>query len=299
MPASLGLLAIPLVFLFMVGLGLSLTLADFRRLIQNPKDILVGLGGQIILLPAVGYLIAYFFRSDPVIAQGLVLLTAAPGGPVSNSMVYVGRGRPEISVSLNAFSSALALITMPVIASYGLYFFSGESASISLPIPRTIAEIFLLTLLPLVIGMLILRKWPDWVRARERLIRNFVTVLMLLIIFIVVSTSWRILTDNFADLALSAVVFLATMLLLCYAGTVLFGLDSATRFTIVTEVTIHNIVLVALIATTILNRPELALMSIVVQIPLALGLLVWVFYRKARIAGLPSVAPPPFAPRET
>jgi predicted Na+-dependent transporter len=122
---------------------------------------------------------------------------------------------------------------------------------------------------------------------------------MLLIIFIVVSSSWKILADNFADLAFSAVVFLATMLLLCYAGTVLFGLDSATRFTIITEVTIHNIVLVALIATTILNRPELALMSIVVQIPLALGLLVWVFYRKARIAGLPSVAPPPFAPRET
>src|SRR5262245_29367694 len=142
MPNNLGMLAIPLVFLFMVGLGLSLTIEDFKRLIQNPKDILVGLGGQIILLPAVGYLIAYFFRNSPVIAQGLVLLTAAPGGPISNSMVYVGRGRPEISVTLNAFSSALALITMPIIASYGLYLFSGESASISLPIPQTMVEIF-------------------------------------------------------------------------------------------------------------------------------------------------------------
>ncbi len=97
MPTGLAL-SIPLiVFIFTIGIGSELTWNDFKLLFKEPKVVLIGVVGQIILLPLIGFGVAWMFRDNLVIALGIVLLAASPGGPMSNSLVYVARARTELS----------------------------------------------------------------------------------------------------------------------------------------------------------------------------------------------------------
>lgn len=105
----LGLTVPPIVFLFTIGMGLGLTVDDFRRLLLRPKAVLIGLSAHHILLPIVGISVAWLFRDNPVVALGIVLLASVPAGPLSNSMVFVAWGRVELSITLTAINSALAL----------------------------------------------------------------------------------------------------------------------------------------------------------------------------------------------
>jgi bile acid:Na+ symporter, BASS family len=280
---NLGLALPPIVFLFTVGLGLGLTVDDFKRLFQRPKAVLVALSGHLLLLPAIGISVAWLFRDNPVIALGLVLLAAAPAGPLSNSMVFVARGRVELSITLTAINSALALLTMPLITSAGFQLIAGETARIRLPIVPTIAQIFAVTLVPLGIGMFVRWKWANWAVRNEKRVRSAIGVLMVLTILIVFVISWNVLVQNLADLALAGLTFCAALIVVVLLYTAAFGLDTATRFTIVVEVVIQNVVLTAMVATTILHKPELAIFAAAYAPAIALAMLAWVFARKWRV----------------
>ena len=89
------------VFIIMICLGLELKLADFRRVFRFPRAILTGVIGQMILMPAMAFAIAATLgRGNLILQIGLVLLAACPGGPLSNSFVYLARARVDLSVSL-------------------------------------------------------------------------------------------------------------------------------------------------------------------------------------------------------
>jgi bile acid:Na+ symporter, BASS family len=277
-------LAVPLiVFLFTIGMGLELTLDDFRQLLLRPKAVLVGLTGHLLLLPTIGIGVAWFFRDNPVVALGIVLLAAAPGGPLSNSMVFVAWGRVELSITLTAINSVLAFVTMPLVTSIGFRALSEPHALITLPIGPTVAHIFALTLVPLSIGMFIRWKWPDWTRRNEQLVRNVIASLMVLTVVLVFVVSWNIVVENAADLALAGLMFCSVLVVTVYLYTAVFGLDPTTRFTIVVEVVIQNVVLTALVATTILQRPELAIFAAAYAPTIALAMLAWVLIRKRSV----------------
>jgi BASS family bile acid:Na+ symporter len=279
----LGLAVPPIVFLFTIGMGLGLTVEDFKRLLLRPKPVLVGLTGHLILLPIIGISVAWLFRGNPVVALGIILLSAAPAGPLSNTMVFVAWGRVELSITLTAINSALALLTMPLITSIGFHVLSGPQASITLPVLPTVAHIFVLTLVPLSIGMFIRWKWADWSVRNELFVRNAIAALMVLTVLIVFVVSWNTLVENVSDLALAGVMFCTGLIVTVYLYTAIFGLDTATRFTIVVEVVIQNVVLTALVATTILGKPELAIFAAAYAPAIALAMLVWVFVRKQSV----------------
>jgi BASS family bile acid:Na+ symporter len=273
-----------IVFILTIGIGSDLKWADFRRLAQEPKTILVGLMGQIFVLPAVAFGVAWLFRDNLVIAIGIVLLAASPSGPLSNSLVYVGRGRTELSVTLTAASGTLGLATTPLVASLGIQIFAGERSDISLPILQTIAQIFILIIVPLIIGMLIRAKWPKFVTRYEGRIRNWCTLLMVLAVAILVVVAWQSLVTRLVDFAVSGLLFVVVLVAASWLYGLILGLDEATRFTILVEMVIHNIVVVAVIAVTMLKRPELALFSAVYAPPIALILLALALIRKARVS---------------
>ena len=126
---------IPLtVFLLMVCVGMGLAVEDFKRLLTQPRAIGVGITGQMILMPAMAFAIAALWPGSLSFKVGLILLAACPGGPLSNSFVYIARARADLSVSLTAINGMLALVTTPLIASLGIRLFVGENADIELPI---------------------------------------------------------------------------------------------------------------------------------------------------------------------
>ena len=202
-----------MVFILTVGIGSDLKWADFKRLAQEPKTILVGLVGQIFVLPAVAFGVAWLFRDNTVVAIGIVLLAASPSGPLSNSLVYVARARTELSVTLTAASGTLGLFTTPLVASLGIRIFAGEHPDISLPILQTIAQIFSLIIVPLLIGMLIRAKWPKFITRHEGRIRNWCALLMVLAVAVLVIVAWQSLISKLADFAVSGLVFVVVLLI--------------------------------------------------------------------------------------
>ncbi|MBT6208470.1 MAG: bile acid:sodium symporter family protein, partial [Woeseia sp.] len=289
MDAQLGL-AIPiLVFVFTIGIGTDLTWGDFKRLLSEPGVILAGICGHILLLPALAFAIAYIFREDLIIAIGIVLLAACPGGPLSNSLVYVARARTELSVTLTAISGFISLVTTPIIAWYGIRLFVGDDADMSLPILPTVMQIFVVMLVPLTIGMFVRTRWPDMVARNTQKIRMLCTVLMLLAILIVVVLSWTTLTGHFAQFALAGLVFVGATLLISWFYGGIIGLDESSRFTMMVEISIRNPVIASLIAITLLDRPEFALFSAVYAAPAAVIILALGIIRARRNKRKPNV----------
>ena len=284
MPTGLAISIPIIVFIFTIGIGSDLTWNDFKLLMKEPRVVLAGIFGQILLLPLIAFGVAYFFRTDVVIAVGIVLLAACPGGPMSNSLVYVARARTELSITLTAVSGVIALLTTPVIASLGISMFAGDDASISLPIPQTIAQIFVLILVPLAIGMFLRHRWPDMIARHETRIRQGCTFLMLLALAVAVIISWQTLVSKFAEFAVAGTVFVVVLLVLSWLYGAALRLDEPSRFTVMVEVSIQNIVVASLIAITLLERPEFALFSAVYAAPMALIILVMLVLRLRRVS---------------
>ena len=263
-------IGIPIIaFLFTLFIGADLTRDDFKRLFREPKIVIVGLIGQLFLMPIVAFAVAWAFRDNIAIAIGIVLLAASPGGPLSNSLVYVARARTELSVTLTAISGFVALVTTPIIAAIGINLFAKSDASIKLPIPQTLAQIFVLIILPLMIGMFLRYKWPEFVKRQDKFIRQISNILLILILVILVIVTWDTLTTKLSEFALAAAVFIVAMIGCSWLFGLAAGLDDSARFTIMVEVVVQNIVVASLIAVTLLKRPEFAVFSAVYSVPVA------------------------------
>ena len=152
-----------LLFLLMLGMGMTLKLIDFKRVGQYPKAVLIGLTNQIILLPLVGLFLVTIIPMRPEIAMGLMIVTACPGGATSNVISHLSKGDTALSISLTAFSSVLTILTIPFIINYSLSYIMGEAgAAIQLPIGTTIVNIIKLTAFPVALGMFINYRFPKF-----------------------------------------------------------------------------------------------------------------------------------------
>jgi len=146
------ILAISLIII-MFGMGLSLTLADFKRILIYPKAIFIGLTSQLIILPLIGYFIAVGLNLSPTVAIGIMLLAACPGGATSNMLTHLAKGDLALSVSLTAIASVLSIFTIPLIVQFALLKFSNQSQIISLDAFTMIKQLFVIVLFPVGIGM--------------------------------------------------------------------------------------------------------------------------------------------------
>lgn len=148
------LIVIPILTVLMFDLGLELRPADFSLLRRSPRAVMVGLCGQIVLLPAVGLGLIWVFDIDPVMAVGLMLIACSPGGSSSNVFSALAGGDVALSVSLTALSSVITLITLPLILSFSV------GSWIELPLGSLIGQNIVLALLPVFAGMAVRAKLP-------------------------------------------------------------------------------------------------------------------------------------------
>ncbi|AXT56651.1 bile acid:sodium symporter family protein [Aquimarina sp. AD1] len=147
-------------FIIMLGMGLSLVIDDFKRILIYPKAILVGLANQLIVLPLVGFLLASVLSLKPEIAIGIMILAACPGGATSNLISHLAKGDIALSVTLTAFSSLITIITIPFIVNFSLLYFLSEDQTIQLNVIETIIQILVIIIIPVAIGMII-RKYNE------------------------------------------------------------------------------------------------------------------------------------------
>ena len=171
--------------LIMLGLGLGLTIEDFTRVIKTPKDFLVGLISQLIILPIVAFIIIKFLSISPEIALGVMIIAAAPGGITSNILTKFANGDVALSISLTAIISILSIITVPLIVfnSADLIGISFESEDIN--ITSTALKMALVVAVPVFIGMIIRNFADNFISSRTSII-NKITGFLFLIVFIAI-----------------------------------------------------------------------------------------------------------------
>jgi bile acid:Na+ symporter, BASS family len=251
-------------FVIMVGIGLTLTTADFRREAKQPKGAIVGSLGQLLLMPTLGFAIAALLSLPPAIAVGLVIVAACPGGTTSNLVAYLCRANVALSIVLTVLASIITIVTLPIAANLALAWQPAASeVAISVPVPRTVALLVGVVLVPVVIGMTVRRKAPVRAASLETFVSAFgAIVLIALIVGIAISVR-----DEFWELLGAAG---PAALLLNVSGILAgFGLGALARvprgdrLTFGVELGIKNSTLGILIAATVIGSERMAVPSAV------------------------------------
>lgn len=169
-------------FIIMMGMGLSLTKADFKRVLQHPKAVFVGFLNQIILLPLIAYGLIQFFEVSNEIAIGVMILSACPGGPTSNLVTHLAKGDTALSVTLTAVNSIVTMITIPIIVNFALGEFIIPGEEIASPIGTIVGALVVVIALPLTIGMAIKSKKPELATKLDKPVRIASTAVIVLVI---------------------------------------------------------------------------------------------------------------------
>jgi BASS family bile acid:Na+ symporter len=242
----------------MLGMGLSLVSEDFKRITRYPKAVAVGTVCQILLLPLIGTLIALVVPMQPEIAVGLIVLAVCPGGPSSNLVTYLAKGDVALSVTLTAVSSIVTVFTIPILTNLALQYFLGESAAISLPIGSTILQVFLITLLPIAIGMAIRHQFPGAARRLEKQMNRLSLGLLALIIVLLLVREGSKLPDFLVQVGIGVVLLNLLAMLVGFLAGKLFRLTLAQQICIAIEVGIQNGTLAIAITAGLLNNPDMA-----------------------------------------
>lgn len=166
----------------MIGMGLSLTIADFKRVVKYPLAVFMGFLNQIILLPIIAYCLVRLFEVDAEIAIGIMILSACPGGPTSNLVTHLAKGDTALSVSLTAINSVITIFTIPLIVEFAVGEFGSEAAGFLAPTGKIIKLLIAVIAVPLIIGMLVKRFKPAFAEKMDKPVRILSTVIIVAVI---------------------------------------------------------------------------------------------------------------------
>jgi BASS family bile acid:Na+ symporter len=245
--------------LIMFSMGLTLTLGDFGRVLRGGRIVLAGLGGQLLLLPLLGLAIGFLFGLPPELALGLFIIAICPAGTTSNALTFVGRGNVALAVTLTAVSSLVTVFSIPFLLAWAIPFFLGEGGDVpTLSIPQTIAQLCLLTVLPVSIGMVVRRYAPGAAARVERWLRPTAFVVMVGVIAFSVAIALDLVLAQVAGAgpALWTLNVAATL-----AGLLLGRAIGASRrdsMTIAIEIGVQNASLAIFLTLTVLDSLPLA-----------------------------------------
>jgi BASS family bile acid:Na+ symporter len=231
---------------------------DFRRIGRDPKAVMVGLLSQMVLLPLIGALIVWLVPMPPAIAVGLLVVALCPAGPSSNLTTYLAKGDVALAVSLTAFSSAITVLTIPVLANLALRTLLGAQTEISLPIGATMLQILLITLVPTASGMALRQRWPATSARLERRVSGLAAGLLVLIVVTLLVQEGGKLPDFIVKAGLGVVLLNGLGTLAGYLAGRLSGLPLPQQITVAIEVGIQNCTLAIAITAGLLKNPEMA-----------------------------------------
>jgi len=244
----------------MLGMGLSLTPDDFKRIVLYPKAVAIGFVNQIILLPIVGFLLIKVFGMDNLdLAVGVMILAACPGGPTSNLIAHISRGDTALSITLTAISSFITIITIPIVVNLSLSYFLQHGEYVPLPLVETIIRLTLITLLPVAIGMLIRSKARSFALKMDKPVKVVSGLLLFLIIFATIITNREIFIQSFRDVGLITLTLNVLMLIVGYVTSRVSSLNVSQSITISIETGIQNGTLGIMIASTPLHNNVMAI----------------------------------------
>ncbi len=246
--------------IIMLGLGLSLTVDDFRRVLTQPRAVAVALVVQVIVLPSVAFGLCYAFALSPAFSVGLMLLAASPGGTSANLFSHLARGDVALNITLTAVNSLLAIITLPLMINLALLHFIGEGKSVPLQFGK-VAQVVAIVIVPVLVGMLLRNRRPVLAIRFEKPVKLFSLVFLLTIVVLVVVSGWKAITEDLPRIGGAMLSFNLLSLLIGYQLAKLAGLGQPQATAIGMEIGVHNSALAISLALSplLLNSPTMAI----------------------------------------
>ncbi len=226
-------------FALMFGMGLSLTIGDFRRIALAPVSTLLGTVLQLIAMPVIGIALAHVYGLPPLLAAGLVVVAACPGGMFSNLYIYIARANSALSITLTATATMVTLFTLPLWVQRTL---AAAGEDIVIPIGATALQLAGLTVLPVTIGMGVRGRWPDMLKLEKWFSR--IGAIVIVVIMTYDSSQRPELPLAELQQSLAPAFWLAVAaVVLGLAVPALFGLPTRDSVTIGVELVVKNILL--------------------------------------------------------
>jgi BASS family bile acid:Na+ symporter len=275
LPVALGIV--------MFGLGLSLTVADFVRIRRQPRAVIVALVCQLALLPTVCFGIVLLFDLTPLLAVGMLLLATSPGGTTANLFSHLFRGDVALNITLTAVNSLIAIATLPAIINLGLRYFEPTVGGEDVTLPLTkVLEVFAIVLVPVLLGMLVRRKFPELAALADRPVRILSAVVLAAVIAGAILSERDNIGEYLADVGLAALLFCAVSLAVGYLVPRAFGVDRRQATACAMEIGIHNSTLAITVAISVLDSVDLAIPAAVYSIVMfpAAALAGWLISRR-------------------
>ena len=269
------------IMMIMLSMGLTLKIRDFMLVLREPLAVFTGVIAQLIILPLLGFGIAWGLSPSPQQAVGLVLVASCPGGPSSNLMTRLAGGDIALSVALTAVSGCVTMFSIPMYCKLAASTFAPHLPELSLPIMETTIQLVLVMGLPLILGMTLLAYAPQWAQRLEHYVKRSATVLLALLIIGALFKSRHELAEYGWIEVIPAIVLSLSGMILGLVLSVVFRLTPAQRVAIPIEVGTQNGALAIGLALTALHSQEVAFPCVVygtfMYLPCAI--MVWLGHR--------------------
>ena len=251
--------------IIMIGLGLELTPKDFTRVTKQPKAVLIALFCQLVILVSIAFIICKVLALPPLLAVGLMLLAASPGGSTANLFSYLFKGDIALNITLTAINSVIAAFTLPLIVNFAIQHFMNDGQEISLQFSK-ILQVFAIIIIPVGIGMLIRHYAPHFTEKLNKPLRIFAVSFLILIIIGAITKERHQILEYLAQVGLATVLFCLCSLLIGYFVPRLLGINSAQARACAFEIGIHNSTLAMTIALTVMASSTVAMPAAVYSI---------------------------------
>lgn len=266
MEANLMVQLLPLALaVVMMGLGLELTIKDFTRVAQHPKAVIIALVCQLVVLTGLAFVITQVLNLSPLLAVGMMLLAASPGGATANLYSYLFRGDVALNITLTAINSILAAFTLPFIVNWASRYFLNSDEQLGLQFSKVI-QVFAIVIVPVGIGMIIRRYAPNFAHRMDKPVRIFSVVLLIAVILGALLKDKANLMNYMLDVGIATSIFCILSLCVGYFVPRLFGISESQARASAFEIGIHNGTLALTIALSLMNNMTVAIPAAVYSI---------------------------------
>ena len=237
--------------LIMLGLGLGLTIQDFTRVVKQPKDFLVGLICQLILLPIIAFILIKILNTPMELALGVMIIAAAPGGVTSNVLTKFAKGDVALSVSLTAIISLVSIVSVPFIVFKSADLLQASYASSEISMTGISLKMFLVVTLPVIIGMIIRKLATNFVSTNTLLIQRISIILFAIVFLAIWVEEWENIISYLSQAGLITLVLNIVMMIVGFYAAKMFASGAKQRKCISLECGLQNGTLAVFVASQI------------------------------------------------
>ena len=257
MDSALTTVGLPVALaIIMFGLGLDLTVADFRRVARAPRAVAIALGCQVVLLPLVCFGLVVMFELPALLGIGMLLLAASPGGTTANLFSHLFRGDVALNITLTAINTVIAVVTLPLITGMAIAWYDRQD-DVAMPLVE-IVKVFALILLPVGLGMVVKGRAPRFAARMERPVRIGSAVILAVLVLGILLDQRENVGDYLADVGLVTALFCAISLVVGYVVPTAFGVSGPQAIASSMEVGVHNATLAIFVAVEVLDSVEVS-----------------------------------------